>query len=60
MAKADVNGVDRLSLFDALCRTADAKGHDGDIRWNFEKFLIENDGTVTRFSSGVKPDALGL
>jgi glutathione peroxidase len=60
MAKADVNGEDRLSLFDALCQTADADGYDGDIRWNFEKFIIEGDGTVTRFSSRVKPEALGL
>ena len=60
MAKADVNGPDRQPLYEALCQHADAKGHAGDIRWNFEKFIIEEDGTVKRFSSGVKPDALGL
>jgi glutathione peroxidase len=60
MAKADVNGADRLSLYETLCQTADADGHEGDIRWNFEKFIIEGDGTVARFSSRVKPEALGL
>ena len=60
MAKADVNGPDRQALYEALCQHADAGGHAGDIRWNFEKFIIEKDGAVKRFSSGVKPDALGL
>ena len=60
MAKGDVNGADRLALYEALCQTADADGHAGDIRWNFEKFIIGKDGSVKRFSSGVKPDALGL
>jgi len=60
MAKADVNGPDRQPLYEALCQHGDANGHAGDIRWNFEKFIIEEDGSVKRFSSGVKPDALGL
>ena len=60
MAKADVNGPNRMQLFEHLCQTADADGHAGDIRWNFEKFIVNEDGSVQRFSSRVKPDALGL
>ncbi|MEC7508518.1 MAG: glutathione peroxidase [Candidatus Thermoplasmatota archaeon] len=60
MAKADVNGPSRMALYEALCTTADADGRTGDIRWNFEKFIVDEDGAVQRFSSGTKPDALGL
>ncbi|MFG7946903.1 glutathione peroxidase, partial [Streptomyces cacaoi] len=49
--KIEVNGEGRHPLYDELVGTADAEGHTGDIRWNFEKFLIAPDGTVTaRFS----------
>jgi glutathione peroxidase len=36
---------------------ADAEGHSGDIRWNFEKFLVGKDGKViARFSPMVTPE----
>ena len=55
--KIDVNGPDRHPLYDELTRTADGEGHDGDIRWNFEKFLISPDGEiVARYSPVVVPD----
>ena len=38
--KIDVNGDGRHALYQQLADTADAEGHTGDIRWNFEKFLI--------------------
>ena len=60
MAKADVNGANRTPLFEHLCQTADADGYAGDIRWNFEKFIVEEDGSVQRFSSRIKPNALGV
>ncbi|WP_086816514.1 glutathione peroxidase, partial [Streptomyces cacaoi] len=44
--KIEVNGEGRHPLYDELVGTADAEGHTGDIRWNFEKFLIAPDGTV--------------
>jgi glutathione peroxidase len=44
--KVDVNGPERHELFDRLAETADPEGSAGDIRWNFEKFLIEPEGTV--------------
>ncbi|MEP7203810.1 MAG: glutathione peroxidase [Ilumatobacteraceae bacterium] len=56
MEKIDVNGDDRHPIYSELTQTADADGHSGDIRWNFEKFLIAPDGTVTRFAPTVTPD----
>ncbi|MEU1817094.1 glutathione peroxidase [Streptomyces roseifaciens] len=56
--KTDVNGEQRHPLYTALVGTADAEGHTGDIRWNFEKFLIARDGSVAaRFSPQTEPDA---
>lgn len=56
--KVDVNGDTRHALYDNLVGTADAEGHTGDIRWNFEKFLINADGdVVARFGPKAEPDA---
>jgi glutathione peroxidase len=56
MEKIDVNGDDRHPIYAELTDVADAEGHTGDIRWNFEKFLIGPDGTVTRFAPTVTPE----
>ncbi len=55
MEKIDVNGESRHAIYQSLTETADAEGHSGDIRWNFEKFLIAADGTVTRFGPTMNP-----
>ena len=56
--KIDVNGDDRHPLYAELTKAADAEGHTGDIRWNFEKFLVGRDGEVIqRFSPMVDPEA---
>ncbi|NSC20024.1 glutathione peroxidase [Streptomyces albus subsp. chlorinus] len=56
--KIDVNGEGRHPLYAELVATPDAEGHTGDIRWNFEKFLIAPDGTVAaRFDPRTEPDA---
>ncbi|MEU3333693.1 glutathione peroxidase [Streptomyces sp. NPDC002144] len=56
--KIEVNGENRHPLYDRLTGFADAEGHDGDIRWNFEKFLIGRDGkVVARFSPQTEPEA---
>lgn len=56
--KIDVNGDQRHPLYTELTKVADADGHSGDIRWNFEKFLVGRDGSVlTRFNPKVAPDA---
>jgi glutathione peroxidase len=56
--KVDVNGAARHPLYDNLVEVPDAEGYTGDIRWNFEKFLIGSDGTVqARFGPRTTPDA---
>lgn len=56
--KIEVNGEGRHPLYQQLVGTADAEGVDGDIRWNFEKFLVDRTGkVVARFSPMVVPDA---
>jgi glutathione peroxidase len=56
--KVQVNGEDRHPLYAELVGTADAEGHTGDIRWNFEKFLVAPDGSVmARFHPRVTPEA---
>ena len=55
--KIEVNGEGRHPLYDELTATADAEGHTGDIRWNFEKFLVDEDGKViARFAPLVEPE----
>ena len=54
--KVDVNGAARHPIYDELTQVADGEGHSGDIRWNFEKFLVTPDGTVSRFGPMVAPE----
>lgn len=56
--KVDVNGDARHALYATLTSSPDADGYTGDIRWNFEKFLIGRNGeVVARFGPKVEPDA---
>ncbi len=56
--KIDVNGPGRHPIYQELTQVPDSGGHTGDIRWNFEKFLVSADGErVTRFGPQTKPDA---
>ncbi|MEX3107744.1 glutathione peroxidase [Streptomyces niveiscabiei] len=56
--KVEVNGESRHALYERLVGFADAEGHTGDIRWNFEKFLIGRDGSVVaRFSPQTEPES---
>ena len=56
--KIDVNGDDQHPLYTQLNDVADAEGHTGDIRWNFEKFLVDDDGTIiARFAPQVEPES---
>ena len=56
--KVEVNGEGRHPLFAALTATPDTlDGHAGDVRWNFEKFLVSPQGEViARFGTGVEPE----
>jgi glutathione peroxidase len=56
--KIEVNGAARHPLYQELTAEPDAEGYTGDIRWNFEKFLIGPDGTIrARFAPQTRPDA---
>jgi len=54
--KIDVNGENRHPIYAELTQTADVEGYTGDIRWNFEKFLVSPDGHVQRFAPQVEPE----
>jgi glutathione peroxidase len=55
--KIDVNGALRHPIYRELTEVADAGGHKGDIRWNFEKFVVSADGSkITRFDPRTTPD----
>ena len=57
MEKVDVNGDDRHPLYTILTEVSDAAGYTGDIRWNFEKFLVApGAASVRRFNPKVEPE----
>ncbi len=52
-AKTPVKGENKHPLYRFL---TDAAPEKGEVRWNFEKFLLDGEGRVlARFRSGVKP-----
>ncbi|MGA6167206.1 glutathione peroxidase [Amycolatopsis magusensis] len=56
-AKTEVNGPGRHPLYAALTTTPDAEGEAGDVQWNFEKFLVDTDGSVlARFRPRTEPE----
>ena len=56
--KIEVNGAGRHALYQTLTQVTDDEGHSGDIRWNFEKFLVSRDGAVvSRFKPQTTPDS---
>ena len=55
MAKIEVKGENQHPLFTELSQSVGSDGHTGDIRWNFEKFVISNDGSIARFTSRDSP-----
>lgn len=55
--KVDVNGEGRHEVYATLTQTPDEQGRAGDVQWNFEKFLLAQDGAVVaRFGPRVEPD----
>jgi glutathione peroxidase len=56
MEKTRVNGWHKHPLYAQLTQVPDADGHAGRVKWNFEKFLIAPDGTVSRFRPSTQPD----
>ncbi|HEV2885504.1 MAG TPA: glutathione peroxidase [Jatrophihabitans sp.] len=56
--KVEVNGAGRHPLYAELVDVPDAQGYTGDIRWNFEKFLIDPAGqVVARFAPKTEPES---
>jgi glutathione peroxidase len=56
-AKLKVRGRGQHPLYSELTKAADADGKAGNVKWNFEKFLLNRDGEVIgRFRSKVTPD----
>lgn len=53
--KIRVNGRSRSPLYAELTKTKDERGMAGNIRWNFEKFLVLPDGEIRRFRPTTKP-----
>ena len=59
LAKQDVNGSARSRLYHRLVGSAAGGGQD--VRWNFEKFLVDRNGRVVgRFASDVDPESREL
>jgi glutathione peroxidase len=56
-SKISVKGDDQAELFTYLTTQANPD-FEGDIKWNFEKFLISKDGLLQRrFRSNVEPES---
>lgn len=54
-AKVSVKGADQHALFEMLTSTENPD-FKGEINWNFEKFLIDENGKlIRRYRSGVDP-----
>jgi glutathione peroxidase len=55
--KLDVKGPDQHPLYAILSEAPDGSGKAGNVKWNFEKFLVGRDGhVVRRFRSKVVPE----
>ncbi len=56
--KVDVNGDGAHPLYRRLTAVPDAAGTAGDVQWNFEKFLLDREGSVVaRFRPATEPGA---
>ena len=58
LEKLEVNGEDRHPLYSELTAVPDAAGEAGDVKWNFEKFLLTPEGTIAaRFRPQTLPES---
>jgi glutathione peroxidase len=55
--KTKINGRNRSDLYKELVKTKDASGAAGNVKWNFEKFLVLQNGEIHRFRPTTQPDA---
>ncbi|HWM34096.1 MAG TPA: glutathione peroxidase [Pseudolysinimonas sp.] len=56
MDKVKVNGRHRHPLYAELTQVVADDGTAGKVAWNFEKFVLAPDGTLTRFRPSTQPD----
>jgi glutathione peroxidase len=56
MDKIRVNGAGRHPLYAALTKVTADDGKAGKVKWNFEKFVLTPDGTISRFRPATQPD----
>lgn len=56
MDKITVNGRGQHPLYAQLTQVVADDGKAGKVKWNFEKFVIAPDGTVSRFRPSTQPD----
>lgn len=60
-SKVSILGKNGAPLYQFLTSKDTNPKHAGDVKWNFEKFIIARDGTiVARFSSDTEPDSKDL
>jgi len=58
LSKVDVNGDKQCDLYKYLTSKEAVPSDAGNVKWNFEKFLVGRDGKVAgRFRTGVKPSS---
>ena len=58
LAKADVKGKQQLGLYKYLTSLKLKPAGQGEVKWNFEKFVLDRTGTpIARFDSKTKPDS---
>ena len=53
-SKIEVNGDGACELYTWLKAQTDG----ADVRWNFEKFLVDREGNVQRFATPVTPEEI--
>jgi glutathione peroxidase len=56
MDKIRVNGPHRHPLYAELTQVVADDGKAGKVAWNFEKFVLAPDGSVSRFRPSTQPD----
>ena len=61
LSKVDVNGDSAAPLYQLLRGALPKEDGDGDIVWNFTKFLDGRDGTpLKRYEPQVEPEEIGV
>lgn len=59
LSKVDVNGAEAAPLYELLRTALPKEDGDGDIAWNFTKFLVGRDGTpLKRYEPQTEPEEI--